>query len=113
MRQKTRANLPLHPLLPTDVTGASIFNQKKSEFEFRPGPIFAQIVLAVLDEGPGFQHSLIARRQRSGQSSSLGSSGLGLAIASRIVALHGTELEVRARLDGGSCVQFVLSQKNR
>jgi len=33
-------------LLPTDVTGASIFNQKKSEFEFRPGPIFAQIVLA-------------------------------------------------------------------
>ena len=33
-------------LLPTDITGASIFNQKTSEFEFRPGPIFAQIVLA-------------------------------------------------------------------
>ncbi|MFI4873784.1 MAG: AAA family ATPase [Blastopirellula sp. JB062] len=33
-------------LLPTDVTGASIFNQKTSEFEFRPGPIFANIVLA-------------------------------------------------------------------
>ena len=33
-------------LLPTDVTGASIFNQKKTEFEFRAGPIFAQIVLA-------------------------------------------------------------------
>jgi MoxR-like ATPase len=33
-------------LLPTDVTGASIFNQKTSEFEFRPGPLFAQIVLA-------------------------------------------------------------------
>src|SRR5262245_57766478 len=33
-------------LLPTDVTGASIFNQKTSEFEFRPGPIFAQTVLA-------------------------------------------------------------------
>jgi len=33
-------------LLPTDVTGASIYNQKKSEFEFRAGPIFAQIVLA-------------------------------------------------------------------
>jgi MoxR-like ATPase len=33
-------------LLPSDVTGASIFNQKSSEFEFRPGPIFAQIVLA-------------------------------------------------------------------
>ena len=33
-------------LLPTDVTGTSIFNQKTVEFEFRPGPIFAQIVLA-------------------------------------------------------------------
>ncbi len=33
-------------LLPTDVTGASIFNQKTAEFEFRPGPIFAQLVLA-------------------------------------------------------------------
>ena len=33
-------------LLPSDVTGASIFNQKTSEFEFRPGPIFAQMVLA-------------------------------------------------------------------
>jgi MoxR-like ATPase len=33
-------------LLPTDVTGASIFNQKEGEFEFRPGPIFAQVVLA-------------------------------------------------------------------
>src|SRR5438876_2721377 len=33
-------------LLPTDVTGVSIFNQKTSEFEFRAGPIFAQTVLA-------------------------------------------------------------------
>jgi MoxR-like ATPase len=33
-------------LLPSDVTGASIFNQKTSEFEFRPGPLFANIVLA-------------------------------------------------------------------
>ena len=33
-------------LLPTDVTGASVFNQKSTEFEFRPGPIFAQLVLA-------------------------------------------------------------------
>lgn len=33
-------------LLPTDVTGGSIFNQRTAEFEFRPGPIFAQIVLA-------------------------------------------------------------------
>jgi len=33
-------------LLPSDVTGASIFNQKTVEFEFRPGPLFAQVVLA-------------------------------------------------------------------
>src|SRR5215204_4365638 len=33
-------------LLPADVTGVSIFNQKTTEFEFRPGPIFAQIVLS-------------------------------------------------------------------
>jgi len=33
-------------LLPTDVTGTSVFNPRTTEFEFRPGPIFAQIVLA-------------------------------------------------------------------
>lgn len=33
-------------LLPSDVTGVSIFNQQSQTFEFRPGPIFAQIVLA-------------------------------------------------------------------
>jgi MoxR-like ATPase len=33
-------------LLPTDVTGVSIFNQKTTEFEFRPGPVFAQTLLA-------------------------------------------------------------------
>ena len=33
-------------LLPSDVTGVSVFNQKTSEFEFKEGPIFAQIVLA-------------------------------------------------------------------
>ncbi len=33
-------------MLPTDVTGVSVFNQKTMEFEFRPGPIHAQIILA-------------------------------------------------------------------
>ena len=33
-------------LLPSDVIGVSIFNQKSGEFEFRPGPILSQIVLA-------------------------------------------------------------------
>ena len=33
-------------LLPSDVTGASIFNQKTREFEFRPGPVISEVVLA-------------------------------------------------------------------
>jgi len=33
-------------LMPSDVTGSSIFNQQTSEFEFRPGPIFANILLS-------------------------------------------------------------------
>jgi MoxR-like ATPase len=32
-------------LQPTDVTGLSIFNQQKRDFEFRPGPVFANVVL--------------------------------------------------------------------
>jgi MoxR-like ATPase len=33
-------------ILPSDITGVSIYNQKTGEFEFRPGPVIAQIVLA-------------------------------------------------------------------
>ena len=33
-------------LLRTDVTGTSVFNQKTTEFEFRPGPVFAHVLLA-------------------------------------------------------------------
>ena len=33
-------------LLPNDITGVSIFNQKTREFEFRPGPVFSNILLA-------------------------------------------------------------------
>ena len=33
-------------MLPSDVTGVSVFNQKTTEFEFRQGPVFAQIVLS-------------------------------------------------------------------
>jgi len=32
-------------LLPSDVTGVSVFNEKTREFEFRPGPILSQVVL--------------------------------------------------------------------
>lgn len=33
-------------LLPNDVTGVSVFNQQTAEFEFRPGPVFVNILLA-------------------------------------------------------------------
>ena len=32
-------------LLPSDVTGVNVFNQKTNEFEFRPGPVFANLLL--------------------------------------------------------------------
>ena len=48
-------------LLPSDVTGISVFNQKSGEFEFRPGPIFANIVLAdeINRASPKTQSSLL------------------------------------------------------
>jgi MoxR-like ATPase len=48
-------------LLPSDITGVSIFNQKTAEFEFRPGPIMAQIVLAdeINRAGPRTQSALL------------------------------------------------------
>lgn len=33
-------------LLPSDITGFSIYNQKSQEFDFRPGPVFSEILLA-------------------------------------------------------------------
>ena len=33
-------------LLPSDITGSYLYNQKTGEFEFRPGPVFAQVLLA-------------------------------------------------------------------
>src|SRR5204862_3504545 len=33
-------------LMPSDITGTSVLNRKTDEFEFRPGPIFTQILLA-------------------------------------------------------------------
>jgi MoxR-like ATPase len=32
-------------LLPSDVTGVNVFNQQQNEFEFRPGPVFANLLL--------------------------------------------------------------------
>src|SRR5579864_6985241 len=33
-------------LMPSDVTGSSIFNQRAADFEFRPGPVFSNLLLA-------------------------------------------------------------------
>ena len=52
-------------MLPSDVTGVSIFNQKSRAFEFRPGPIMAQIVLAdeINRATPKTQAALLAAMQ--------------------------------------------------
>ncbi|HLN64257.1 MAG TPA: MoxR family ATPase [Symbiobacteriaceae bacterium] len=48
-------------LLPSDVTGVSVYNQKTGEFEFRPGPIMSQIVLTdeINRTSPKTQSSLL------------------------------------------------------
>jgi MoxR-like ATPase len=48
-------------LLPTDITGVSVFNQKSGDFEYRPGPIVTQILLAdeINRAGPRTQSALL------------------------------------------------------
>jgi MoxR-like ATPase len=48
-------------LLPSDITGVSIFNQQESRFEFHPGPVMMQIVLAdeINRAGPRTQSALL------------------------------------------------------
>lgn len=48
-------------LLPSDITGVNVFNQKTDEFEYRPGPIMAQLVLAdeINRAGPRTQAALL------------------------------------------------------
>ncbi len=52
-------------LLPNDVTGISVFNQQNSQFEFRPGPIFVNILLAdeINRATPRTQSSLLEAMQ--------------------------------------------------
>ena len=52
-------------LLPSDITGVSIYNQRSQEFEFRPGPVFAQLVLAdeINRAGPRTQSALLEAMQ--------------------------------------------------
>jgi len=52
-------------LLPSDITGVSVYNQDTRQFEFRPGPLFAQIVLAdeINRAGPRTQSALLEAMQ--------------------------------------------------
>ncbi len=54
-------------LLPTDVTGVTMFNQRTGEFEFRPGPVFANVLL--VDEinraSPKTQSALLEAMQET------------------------------------------------
>jgi MoxR-like ATPase len=54
-------------LLPTDVTGVNVFNQRANEFEFRPGPVFANVLL--VDEinraSPKTQSALLEAMQEA------------------------------------------------
>lgn len=48
-------------LLPSDITGVNVFNQKHNAFEFRPGPLFTQVLLAdeINRAGPRTQSALL------------------------------------------------------
>lgn len=52
-------------LLPTDITGASVYNQDTHQFEFRPGPVFGQVILAdeINRAGPRTQSALLEAMQ--------------------------------------------------
>lgn len=54
-------------LLPSDVTGISIYNQKTADFEFRPGPIMANVVLAdeINRTSPKTQSALLEAMEES------------------------------------------------
>ncbi|MFY9114554.1 MAG: MoxR family ATPase [Dethiobacteria bacterium] len=55
-------------LMPADVTGTYVFNQKSGEFEFRAGPIFAQFVLAdeINRASPKTQSSMLEAMEETG-----------------------------------------------
>jgi MoxR-like ATPase len=47
-------------LMPSDITGAPIFNMKTQEFEFRPGPVFTQLLLAdEINRSPAKTHAAL------------------------------------------------------
>ena len=91
-------------LLPTDVTGLSWYNQKMGEFEYRPGPIMSQFVLAdeINRATPRTQSALLEAMQER-QVTVDGESRLlnrpFMVIATRSVELEGTFPLPEAQLD--------------
>ncbi len=92
-------------LLPSDITGVSIYNELKREFEFRPGPVFANIVL--VDEinrtTPRTQSSLLEameERQVSADGKTYRMSDPFMVMATQNpVEFHGTYPLPEAQLD--------------
>jgi MoxR-like ATPase len=55
-------------LMPSDVTGSSIYNQRESEFEFRPGAIFANLLLAdEINRAPPKTQAALLEAMQEGQ----------------------------------------------
>jgi MoxR-like ATPase len=55
-------------LMPSDVTGSSIFNQRTADFEFRPGPVFATLVLAdEINRAPPKTQAALLEAMQEGQ----------------------------------------------
>jgi MoxR-like ATPase len=46
-------------LMPSDITGAPIFDLKQQEFRFRPGPVFTQVLLAEINRSPAKTHAAL------------------------------------------------------
>jgi MoxR-like ATPase len=92
-------------LLPSDVTGINFFNQKEQAFEFRPGPVFSQILLAdeINRATPRTQSSLLEAMQEhqitlDGETTDLPSPFLVIATQNPI-ELEGTFPLPEAQLD--------------
>jgi signal transduction histidine kinase len=68
----------------------------------------ATAVVEVLDRGPGIPPELRARLFQPFATTRAGGVGLGLAVSRRIVDLHGGQLELRDRADGGTCATMTL-----
>src|SRR4029079_8469 len=55
-------------LMPSDVTGSSVYNQRDADFQFRPGPIFANLLLAdEINRAPPKTQAALLEAMQDGQ----------------------------------------------